>query len=138
MKRILKKDDPFIALMVYRATPIPATGVSLSQLIMGRQIRTTVPMLTSNMLPAWTGFSTTCEADKRMKERYSSAYNRKHGARSLSDLQTGQVVQLKSDNQKQWSPPAIVSGPGTMPRSYVLETADGKTARRKKQHVQVI
>ena len=71
-------------------------------------------------------------------ERYSSAYNRKHGARSLSDLETGQVVRLKSDNQKQWSPPAVVSGSGSMPRSYVLETADGKTVRRNRRHIQVI
>ena len=82
-KRILKQDDPFIALMAYRATPIAATGVSPSQLIMGRQIRTTVPMLTSNLLPTWPDLSTVREADKKMKERYS-AYNRKHGARYLS------------------------------------------------------
>ena len=83
-KRILKQDDPFIAPMAYRATPIAATGVSPSQLIMGRQIRTTVPMLTSNLLPTWPDISNVREADKKMKERYSSAYNRKHGARSLS------------------------------------------------------
>ena len=93
--RILKQDDPCIALMAYRATPIPATGVSPSQLIMGRQIRTTVPMLTSNLLPAWSDFTSVREADKKMKKRYSSAYNSKHGARSLSDLEAGQVVRLK-------------------------------------------
>ena len=70
-----------------------------------------------------------------MKKRYSNAYNRKHGA---SSLETGQVVRLKSDNQKHWSPPALVSGCRSVPRSYVLETADGKTVRRNRRHTQVI
>ena len=75
-------------LMVYRATPIPATGVSPSQLIMGRQIRTTIPTLSRNLLPAWPDSSTVREADKKMKGRYSNAYNRKHGVRPLSGLKS--------------------------------------------------
>ena len=52
-KRILKQEDPFLALMVYRSTPISTTGVSPSQLMMGRRIRTTVPMLSSKLEPEW-------------------------------------------------------------------------------------
>ena len=99
-KRILKQKDPFLALMVYRATPIPATGVSPSQLIMGRQIRTTIPTLSRNLLPAWPDSSTVREADKKMKGRYSNAYNRKHGVRPLSGLKSGQTVRVKHDGQK--------------------------------------
>jgi hypothetical protein len=62
--------------MVYRATTIPATGVSPSQLIMGRQIRTTIPTLIRNLLPAWPDISTVREVDKKAKERYSHAYSR--------------------------------------------------------------
>ena len=86
-KRILKQTDPFLALMVYRATPIPATGVSPSQLIMGRQIRTTIPTLSRNLLPAWPDLSTVHEVDKKAKERYSHAYNNRHGVKSLSELE---------------------------------------------------
>ena len=38
-KRILKREDPFLALMVYCATPISATEKTPSELIMGRQIQ---------------------------------------------------------------------------------------------------
>ena len=99
-KRILKQTDPFLALMVYRATPIPATGVSPSQLIMGRQIRTTIPTLSRNLLPAWPDLSTVHEVDKKAKERYSHVYNNRHGVKSLSDLEPSQTVRVKNDNQK--------------------------------------
>ena len=36
-KRILKQENPFLAPMAYHATPVPATGKTPSELIMGRQ-----------------------------------------------------------------------------------------------------
>jgi len=49
--RILKREDPFLALMTYRATPIPATGKTPSELIMERLIRTTLPTLSKVFEP---------------------------------------------------------------------------------------
>ena len=44
-KHILKQEDPLLALMAYHATPIPGTRKRPSELIMGRQIHTTVPTM---------------------------------------------------------------------------------------------
>ena len=45
--------DPFLALLSYRATPLPWCGLSPAELLMGRVIRTDVPQNTSKFHPEW-------------------------------------------------------------------------------------
>ncbi len=69
-KKILKQSDPFTALMSYRATPIQATGVSPTQLMMGRQIRSTVPTLESHLQPEWPDLQQVRKTDQKAKRTY--------------------------------------------------------------------
>ena len=52
VKRILRQEDPWLGLMVYRDTVISATGCSPSQLVLGRHIRTILPTLPSALQPS--------------------------------------------------------------------------------------
>ena len=49
VKSLLRKStDPYLSLMAYRSTPLE-NGYSPSELLFGRKIRTTVPVLLSNL-----------------------------------------------------------------------------------------
>ena len=50
-KRILRQPDLFLALMAYRSSPVTATCMSPSEPIMGRKMRTTVPICSEKLKP---------------------------------------------------------------------------------------
>ena len=131
-KRILGQSDPWLGLMVYRDTPIAATGCSPSQLMLGRHIRTTLPVLSGTLEPNWPDRETVLLKDLATKESYTEHYNRRHGVRSLEPLQLGERVVIKNDNQKGWNQPGVISGAADTPRSYVVQTETGTTRRNRR------
>ena len=135
-KKILIQEDPFLALLTYRATPIEATGVSLAQLIMGRQIRTTIPVLPQILTPAWPDLDQVAENDKRAKTTYRYYYDRHHGAKPLGMLKPEDTVLMKTGTEKTWSRPGTVNTAGASPRSYIVTTSDGASYRRNRHHLQ--
>lgn len=68
-KRILRQDDIFKALLSYRNTPIEATGKSPAELMMGRKLRTTIPMIPEMLDPEWMDRDDVFLRDQRYKER---------------------------------------------------------------------
>lgn len=102
-KKILRQADPFLALMSYRATPLQATGASPAQLMLGRQIKTTVPTLDTVLSPKWPDLEAVRQADARAKEGYRRAFDRRHGARALPPLAPGASVAVKLDNESGWT-----------------------------------
>ena len=81
-KRILRQPDVFLALMAYRSTPVTATGVSPSELIMGRKLRTTVPISSEKLKPEWPDFDDVQKRDALTKSVMRDNYNRLHGVRT--------------------------------------------------------
>ena len=136
-KKILKQDDPFLALMAYRATPVHPTQTSPCQLIMGRQIRTRIPTLDKNLLPQWPTKIEVQHNDKRAKAHYRINYDRRPGTRRLPQLQPGDQVLIKGDDEKQWRRRGVLVKQCTEPRCYPVQTSQG-TIRRNRRHLQLV
>lgn len=134
-KKILKQEDPLIALMCYRSTPCATTGVSPTELLMGRKIRTTLPTLEKNLQPKWPNRKTIVQKDAVEKAKQAFYFNRRHGARPLPPLHPGDTVIAKLDQEKAWVTPAVVSKECVTPRSYLLQTPQGAMFRRNRRHL---
>lgn len=134
-KRILKQDDVFKALMAYRSTPIEATGVSPAELLLGRKIRTCVPILPKSLMPEWPDSDEIRRKDSTYKEYARMYYDKGHGASPLTELQPGDSVRIKTDKDKVWSSTGTVQC-NLGDRSYLVNTPQGNTFRRNRRFLQ--
>ena len=128
VKGLLKKAaDPYLALLAYRATPL-AVGYTPSELLMGRKLRTTVPISRDLRRPMIPDHAVVTDRDKKEKERQTKNFNSHHGVRPLPVLQSGSTAYVKDRDST-----------GTVlrevaPRSYLVDTPDG-VVRRNRRHL---
>lgn len=134
VKKILKQNDPFLALLSYRSTPSKTTGFAPAQLLMGRQLRSTVPCLPAVLQPAWPDAKLVRMNDETAKARYALDLDQRHGARGLPPLENGQSVLIRVDQQKSWGQHGTIVGTGPLPRSYLVQTSHG-ILRRNRCHL---
>jgi hypothetical protein len=125
MKDVLKKcASPTDGLAEYRATPVTGVGLSPSEMLMGRLIRTKIPVTASALCVPPNGDQfRSINRDKsrvKMKTYYDS------GAKEHSALKEGQSVRMKTKNGWQ---PAVVSKVLPEPRSYIV-SSNGRNYRR--------
>ena len=120
--------DPELALLEFRNTPITGLDSLPAQLLMGRRLRSCLPMIL-----------TVLDTDTSMKVRDSLVKQQQwpqlyHDRQSkpLTPLKPNEVVRVKHGNQ--WKP-AVVIRRHTAPRSYIIKTVDGKMLRRNRQHL---
>ena len=135
-KKILEQADPAKALLVYRATPTQSTGYSPAELLMGRKIRTTLPVLPQTLDPSWPDLANVRENDSKQKEQYKYYYDRRHGARNLQPLVPGEPVNVRVDTDSNWNKTGVVIGPTPEPRSYLIQQDHGGVVRRNRCHLQ--
>ena len=120
VKNILKKNsDPYLGLMAYRATPLQ-NGASPCQLLMGREIRTTLPRISAGSVPA-----NIREREERYRRQQAVTFNRRHRATELPTLNEGETVLIRDQNRR-----GQVIEQSTSPKSYVVQTDQGSTIRR--------
>ena len=128
-EELRKADDPYIALMAYRATPLE-NGFSPAELLMGRKIRTLLPCSENNLIPQWPDFTKLQNTEETQKLKQRFWFNKRHRAKPLSSLQPGDPVWLQENGK-----PASVIQHADTPRSYIVETENGMLRRNRTQEV---
>ena len=86
--------------MVYRTAPIPATGKTPSELIIGRQMHTILPTKAKVFEPKLPNHAAVTTADVETKKVYKEYFHRRKSTREQPQLQPGDWVRAKLDNEK--------------------------------------
>ena len=100
--------------------PDKQNGASPCQLLMGREIRTTLPWISAGSVPA-----NIREREERYRRQQAVTFNRRHRATELPTLNEGETVLIRDQNRR-----GQVIEQNTSPRSYVVQTDQGSTIRR--------
>ena len=129
-KEFLRQNDPHLALLTYRATPLPALGVSPAELAYGRRLRTTLPAVPQTLSPRPVNHNLIRNRDMANKTLQKKYFDRK--TCHLPDLEPDdQVLLKKGEGEKGWNQPGEVVGQ-CAPRSYTISTPDGQLRRNRK------
>ena len=135
VKKLLKESpDPYMALLTYRSTPFPWCNLCPAELLMGRRVRTNLPLLSDQLVPEWKFMDGFKSSNRAFKEQQKSNYDRRHRTQTLPPIPADSDVWITSGYQPQ---PAVVVTPAATPRSYVVETPSGQV-RRNRQHLNVV
>lgn len=124
---VLKSEDPYLALLAYRATP-GIVGLSPAEILMGRRLRTRVPMVPQLRDPVKCSLFHVKAKDCAEKKRQARYFDKRHRARPLKKLDPGDAVWV-TDMQTR----AMVVAAAATPRSYVVRTDEGITLRRNRR-----
>ena len=123
--------DPQLSLMSYRATPLTWCGISPAELLMGRKIRTCVPVIDKLLKPDWPYLSKFRNKEEAFKRKQKKEYDRRHRTRPLTPIADDTPVWINGQT------PGRILSPANTPRSYMVSTPTGET-RRNRRYLQII
>ena len=133
-KQLLKNaDDPFLALLSYRATPLPWCGKSPAELLMGRKLRSNIPQTTDSLVPQWSYLQEFRAQNKEFKKRQKTDYDRCHRVQDLLAIPDNTDVWVTTGGSP--TPGRIITTTDT-PRSYIVQTPSGEI-RRNRSHLNI-
>jgi hypothetical protein len=131
VKRLLEKacmsgQDPYIALLQYRLSPVSGLPYSPAQMLMGRQLRGRLPVPPQSLQP-----STVNARPLLVKRQLEQKRQFDKGAKPLAPLNPGDSVSLRRKGR--WVP-AVVKAVDKAPRSYIV-SCGGSDLRRNRRHL---
>ena len=130
-KKILSQTDPELAMLNYRNTPHSATGISPAEALMGRKLRTRIPVLSKLLIPRAPDKDIMMR-DEAAKQSYKLYYDRRTGARPLPPLDPGQPVMVRRGKEENTH--GIVQTGCREKRTYIIKTPQG-VIRRNRKHL---
>ena len=132
VKRLLTKStDRYMALLSYRATPLPWCNLSPAELLMGRRIRTTLPLSDEHLIPKWSYLQKFRKQNDEYKGKQKRQFDKRHRVNELPMLSDDTNVWISSQGEPVQG--RVVSSADT-PRSYVVDTPSGQL-RRNRHHL---
>ncbi|XP_055915467.1 uncharacterized protein K02A2.6-like [Eupeodes corollae] len=121
--QLKKNADPYKALLEYRASPL-SNGYSPAELLMGRRIRSTLPMVPKRYESKAVDYNDLKRKEDDRIEKQTLNFNNRHRAVQKHDLIPGELVWVR--DKRVW---ATVREKTKHPRSYIIETPTGKLRR---------
>ena len=129
VKKLLQgSNDPFLALLSYRTTPLPWCHLSPAELLMGRQLKTDVPQIKDHYIPKWHHIKNLKEVHQKYRDAQSKHYNRRHRVRTLPILPDDTAVWVQNGNSQE---PGNIVRPASTPRSYIVSMPRGEVRRNR-------
>ena len=133
IKGLLKTSkDPYLALLTYCSTSLPGIGHSPAELLMSRQLRTTLPLTTNQLQPRVIQHFIISNRDKQYKQKQKENFYRRHGARPLNTLCQNDPVWMVGRKEVGF----IKKRTGE--RSYVTQSQNGVMYNRNRYHLRPI
>ena len=134
VKSLLKKEhsakqDPYLALLEYRNTPMSDHLGSPVQRLMGHRTKTLLPTSNSLLEPRTISPRTVTKELRHKKERQKYYYDQY--SKPLVELTAGDQVMMRDKDR--WKPAKVISR--TASRSYVIKTLTGQIFRRNRRHL---
>ena len=121
----------YLALLSYRATPLPWCRLSPAELLMGRQLLTDIPHVSNLPIPDWPHLRGFKEKDREYKQQQKEQYDSHHRVRPLTPLPNDTDVWVNVQGR---NVPGTVNSSHSAPRSYVINTPTGQV-RRNRSHI---
>ena len=135
VKELLNKSEDICqALLSYQSTPLPWCNLSPGELLMGRKLRTLLPLTDQHLIPQWSYLPQFKTANQQFKGKQKRDYDRRHRATEIPLIPDDSEVWVTSGNEATRG--RIVSS-APAPRSYLVDTPSG-TIRRNQQHLRLL
>ena len=97
---LAKSADPYLALLSYRATPLPWCGLSPAELLMGRRLQTDIPQPKRVFIPDWPYLTSFRAKDEEQKRQQKAEYDRRHRVKPLPPLPDDELVWVRTEDRQ--------------------------------------